>query len=146
MKPSQARQCYLGTYIHKHKQMLHLHKKCFCYVIFFLTCFYIQVVVGSFLPGHQQEQKAKKQRIEPITTISPPPIINSVSGDESRGLYGGIKPIVTPAAFSVDNNSSPLNPMQGFRNSVPENINNKSASLPEEETKGLSQSNCEVSC
>lgn len=92
--------------------------------------------MGSFLPGHQQEQKPKKQRIEPISPISPP-IISTVTGEETRGLYG-VKPFVTSAAFNADNNSSSLTPPPGFRNSAPENNNN--SSLPVEEL------NCEVSC
>lgn len=101
-----------------------------------------QVVVGSFLPGHQQEQKPKKQRIEPIAAaISTPPIINSVSGEETRVLYGGVKPIVTSAVFNSDNASS-LNPIQGYRSLTPE----IKSSLPEDESKSLSHSNCEVSC
>lgn len=96
----------------------------------------VQVVVGSFLPGHQQEQKPKKQRIEPISPISPP-IISTVTGEETRGLYG-VKPFVTSAAFNADNNLSSLTPPPGFRNSAPENNNN--SSLP------VGESNCEVSC
>ncbi|XP_062073296.1 AT-hook motif nuclear-localized protein 7-like [Humulus lupulus] len=102
----------------------------------------VQVVVGSFLPGHQQEQKPKKQRLEPIlAAVIPTPVINSISGEETRVLYGGVKPMVTSAAFSVDNSPS-LNPIQGYRNLGPE----MKSSLAEEESKSLSQSNCEVSC
>lgn len=117
----------------------------------------VQVVVGSFLPGHNQEHhKPKKQRIEmSMSSPPPPPIIaatvSSGGGDDSRVLYGAIKPIVTPAtAFNLDgnnNNSSPLNPIQGYRNPAPESLNNNnSTSLPEEEPKSLTHSNCEVSC
>ncbi|PON70014.1 PPC domain containing protein [Parasponia andersonii] len=100
----------------------------------------VQVVVGSFLPGHQQEQKPKKQRIEPIAAITPP-IINTVTGEETRAFYGGVKPIVTSAAYNIDNSSS-LNSIHGYRNLAPE----IKSPLPEEESKSLSQSNCEVSC
>lgn len=115
--------------------------------------------MGSFLPGHQQEQKPKKQRIE---TISPPvtlPVVSTVSGEEMKGTYG-IKPILTSTGFQADN-SSP-NPIQGYNNSAPENKDNSSSlntiqayrnsapenksPLAEEESKGLSQPNCEVSC
>lgn len=97
--------------------------------------------MGSFLPGHQQEQKPKKPRIEPIAAAITPPIVNNISGEETRVIYGGVKPIMTSAAFNADNSSS-LNPVQGYRNSAPE-IN---SSLPEEDSKSLSHSNCEVSC
>ena len=90
-----------------------------------------------------------------MSSPPPPPIIaatvSSGGGDDSRVLYGAIKPIVTPAtAFNLDgnnNNSSPLNPIQGYRNPAPESLNNNnSTSLPEEEPKSLTHSNCEVSC
>ncbi|KAL5570030.1 hypothetical protein UlMin_026605 [Ulmus minor] len=103
----------------------------------------VQVVVGSFLPGHQQEQKPKKQRIEPISVISPP-IVNTVSSDEIKGVYSGVKPILT-APYNANNNSSPLNSIHSYGNSAPDN----KLSMPEEGSNkghGLSQPNCEVSC
>lgn len=124
-------------------------------------CFRVhQVVVGSFLPGHQQEQKPKKQRVESISAVSLP-IVTTISSEEIKGCYG-VKPILTSTGFHADNSSSvntiqgyknsvlenkddssPLNhPIQGYNNSTPEN----KSYLAEEESKGLSQPNCEVSC
>uniref|UniRef100_A0A803NBL1 AT-hook motif nuclear-localized protein n=1 Tax=Chenopodium quinoa TaxID=63459 RepID=A0A803NBL1_CHEQI len=48
----------------------------------------VQVVLGSFLPGHHQEHKPKKQRAEPATTAAIPAIINN---QVPEGGYGGQK-------------------------------------------------------
>ncbi|VVA10980.1 PREDICTED: AT-hook motif nuclear-localized [Prunus dulcis] len=98
----------------------------------------VQVVVGSFLPGHQQEQKPKKQRLEPVSSSIVPIVVNAVSGEEMK-VCGGVKPILTSPSFH-GNNSTSVNPMHSFKNSAPE-----SKSLSEEESKGLGQPNCEVS-
>ncbi|KAK9983168.1 hypothetical protein SO802_032693 [Lithocarpus litseifolius] len=98
----------------------------------------VQVVVGSFLPGHQQEQKPKKQRIEPTATIPASPHYD----EETRGVYGGVKPILTSSTAFRGDNSASINPIQGFRNSA---VDIKT-SMPEEGSKGPSQLNCEVSC
>ncbi|KAJ6294537.1 hypothetical protein OIU76_022588 [Salix suchowensis] len=45
----------------------------------------VQVVVGSFLPGHQQESKNKKQRIESAPAVIPA-TINIFSPEEMKGL------------------------------------------------------------
>lgn len=96
-----------------------------------------QVVVGSFLPGHQQEQKPKKQRIEPTSTIPASPHY-----DEETRVYGGVKPIFTSSTAFHGDNSASINPIQGFRNPA---VDIKT-SMPEEGSKGPSQLNCEVSC
>lgn len=98
-----------------------------------------QVVVGSFLPGHQQEAKPKKQRIEPTTTITLTPA-NPLCGEETKVVYGGESPILTSTAFHGDNSAS-LN-QNRFRNLAAD----IKTTIPEEESKGPSQSNCEVSC
>ncbi|KAB1210812.1 putative DNA-binding protein ESCAROLA [Morella rubra] len=100
----------------------------------------VQVVVGSFLPGHQQEAKPKKQRIEPTTTITLTPA-NPLCGEVTKVVYGGESPILTSTAFHGDNSAS-LNQNQGFRNLAAD----IKTTIPEEESKGPSQSNCEVSC
>ncbi|RDX98662.1 AT-hook motif nuclear-localized protein 6 [Mucuna pruriens] len=73
----------------------------------------VQVVVASFLPGHQLEQKAKKQRVEHISMVAPTHV-NPSSAEEIRIDLGGVKPIMTPAAFQMDNIFSNG---QGSRNS-----------------------------
>ncbi|XVF12376.1 hypothetical protein REPUB_Repub08aG0112100 [Reevesia pubescens] len=100
----------------------------------------VQVVVGSFLLGHQQEQKHKKQRTEPAAAVMSPMAVHTMSAGEIKVSYGGVKPILTSPSFHGDS-SGTLNPIQGFRNSV---IDNKSSS-PGEESKGQSLSQCEVS-
>ena len=99
-----------------------------------------QVVVGSFLPGHQQEQKHKKQRTEPAASVVSPTVVHTMSSEEIKVSYGGVKPILTSPSFHGDS-SGTLNPIQGFRNSV---IDNKSPSAGEE-SKDHSLSQCEVS-
>ncbi|KAI9161455.1 hypothetical protein LWI28_017621 [Acer negundo] len=84
----------------------------------------VQLVVGSFLPGHQLEQKHKKQRTDPA------PVTVVVT---QGGGYSEVKPILTPAS---------LNPMQGYRNLAADN----KTSSPDEDSKDRSQSNCEESC
>lgn len=102
----------------------------------------VQVVVGSFLPGHQQEHKPKKQRIESGTSPIVPIIVNSVTGEEIKG-YSGLKPIMMTTSFHGDNSNSLNHPMhQNFKTSTPEN----NSLGPEEDSKGSGQSNCEVSC
>ncbi|BBG98253.1 AT hook motif DNA-binding family protein, partial [Prunus dulcis] len=93
----------------------------------------VQVVVGSFLPGHQQEQKPKKQRVEPVSSSIVPIVVNAVSGEEMK-VCGGVKPILTSPSFH-GNNSTSVNPMHSFKNSAPE-----SKSLSEEESKGPGRS------
>lgn len=65
----------------------------------------VQVVLGSFLPGHQQEQqKPKKQKFAHATTFSVLPA-HSLSDERTEGGYGGQqKPkLTTSASFHGDN-------------------------------------------
>ena len=64
--------------------------------------------MGSFLPGHQIEQKAKKQKLEHISTITPTHV-TTISAEEIKDSFGGVKPIMTPAAS--------FNNVQGSKNS-----------------------------
>lgn len=101
----------------------------------------VQVVVGSFLSGHQQEQKPKKPRFQqqPISVPSPTITSDIFGGDTQRG-YSSLKPIPAPSPFNGDNPGS-LNSMHSVGTSATEN----KASTPGEESKGPSQSNCGVS-
>ena len=70
--------------------------------------------MGSFLLGHQQESKHKKQRIELAPAVIPatiPATINVVSSEEMKGSFGVVRPVVIPTPFHGDNPAS-LNPMQ----------------------------------
>ncbi|KAK7847687.1 at-hook motif nuclear-localized protein 6, partial [Quercus suber] len=89
----------------------------------------VAAALCSFLPGHQQEQKPKKQRIEPTSTIPASPRYD----EETRG------PILTSSTAFHGDNSASINPIQGFRNSA---VDIKT-SMPEEGSKGPSQLNCE---
>ncbi|KAE9451680.1 hypothetical protein C3L33_16468, partial [Rhododendron williamsianum] len=88
----------------------------------------IQVVVGSFLPGHQQEQeqKPKKQKFE-RTLIFSPTAANHNSGQAIEGGYAA-----TPIPIPIR---------------VPSNLSTeKELSFSRAEPKGPSGQNCEVSC
>ncbi|EEF51510.1 DNA binding protein, putative [Ricinus communis] len=104
----------------------------------------VQVVVGSFLPGHQQEQKHKKQRIELPPAVTP---VNIVSAEEMKGTYGAVKPVLVSSSPFQGDNAASVKPVpvpvqvQAFRNSVSDNR----TSSPEDGSKGLDLSNCEVS-
>lgn len=100
----------------------------------------VQVVVGSFLPGHQQEQKPKKPRNESTTIFFPP--VNTVTGEEMKIMYpGGNKPILTTPSYQEQYNPPSPSPVTGFKISSTDNL-----PLSDQEPKTQSQSNCEVSC
>ncbi|KAL4018812.1 hypothetical protein IC575_022437 [Cucumis melo] len=100
----------------------------------------VQVVVGSFLPpGHQQENKPRKSRMEPtLNAISPPADI--LSGEGTKEVFGGVKPIV-PSTLNGDRTAS-LDPTPAFK--TPQ-VNDKSH-FPQESRGVLNHSNHEVSC
>ncbi|RLN05327.1 AT-hook motif nuclear-localized protein 7-like [Panicum miliaceum] len=71
----------------------------------------VQIVVGSFLPSYQMEQKNKKPRVDPTPSLpqTPPAIpISSVdthSGDQgqhSSAAHQRTASVVTPAAYCAD--------------------------------------------
>ncbi|XVF53984.1 hypothetical protein PTKIN_Ptkin05aG0144700 [Pterospermum kingtungense] len=101
----------------------------------------VQVIVGSFLPGHQQEQKHKKQTMESAATVVSPTVVHTIYSEEIKLSFGGVKPIPTSPSFHGDGKGSgTLNPFH-FRTSA---IDNKSSSA-REESNGHSLSQCEVS-
>ncbi|KAK2402203.1 AT-hook motif nuclear-localized protein 6 [Trifolium repens] len=99
----------------------------------------VQVVVGSFLPTHNLENKSKMPRVEhnisTITHNNPPPHLNHHMSNEVS--FGVVKPIMTPAAFQEEN-------IVSFNNNVQDSRNNSSADdrdpLPEKDSNH-SQSN-----
>lgn len=71
------------------------------------------MVLGSFLPGHAQEQKPKKQRMEPVT-----PVIPAIVNQAPEGIYGGGQKVnfsSPPPSFHTENlpsmNSTQHDPM-----------------------------------
>ena len=72
--------------------------------------------MGSFLPGHQQEAKPKKQRLEPVQAAIPG-TVNSMPREEMPGTNGGPNLNLTssPSSFHGDSWAS-LNSMQAPRN------------------------------
>ncbi|XP_027358621.1 AT-hook motif nuclear-localized protein 7 [Abrus precatorius] len=101
----------------------------------------VQVVVATFLPGHQLEQKPKKQRVEHISMIAPTHVNPTTSTEEIRFGLGSVKPIMTPAAFQIDNIAS-FNNGQGSRNSP---IDDDAPPLPDKEPNP-SHTNAGVAC
>ncbi|KAI5397764.1 variant 2, AT-hook motif nuclear-localized protein 3 [Lathyrus oleraceus] len=103
----------------------------------------VQVVLGSFLPNHHLEDKSKNQRTEhTISTIThnhPPPHVNHHHHKSNEVSFGGVKPIMTPAAFQEEKIVSFNN-----NNNVQDSRNNSSADdrdpLPEKDSNH-SQSN-----
>ncbi|KAF7820685.1 AT-hook motif nuclear-localized protein 6 [Senna tora] len=93
----------------------------------------VQVVVGSFLPGHQQEHKQKKQKMDHYSTITHAHV-NPVSVEEIKVSFGGVKPIVTPAAFQVDNNIASFNNTHSSGSSSADEEEDDITPLPEKES------------
>ncbi|CAK7337097.1 unnamed protein product [Dovyalis caffra] len=100
----------------------------------------VQVVVGSFLPGHQQESKNKKQRIEPTPSVIPT-TIHVISPEEMKGSFGGVRPVALPSPSFHGDNPASLNHMQAFRDPPSDN----KTSSPDDGSKGPDHSNCEIS-
>ncbi|XP_054812133.1 AT-hook motif nuclear-localized protein 6-like [Prosopis cineraria] len=93
----------------------------------------VQVVVGSFLPGHQQMQKPKKQKTNHFSPVSSGHY-NTIPVDEIKISFGGVKPIMTPAAFQADNNAAAFNNIQGSSNSSADDGDDDVTLLPEKES------------
>lgn len=74
-----------------------------------------------------------------VSTISPSPV-NLITSEEIKVSFGGVKPIMTPAAFQEENIAS-FNNVQDSRNSSADDKD----PLPEKESN-LSQSNAEAAC
>ncbi|XP_050225647.1 AT-hook motif nuclear-localized protein 7-like [Mercurialis annua] len=98
----------------------------------------VQVVVGSFLQGHEQEQKHKNQRIELPPVVSP---VNIVSPEAMKAGYGSVKPVLVTSSYYHGDNSASLNSSQAFRNPASDN----KTSSHEDGSRGLDLSNCEIS-
>lgn len=85
--------------------------------------------MGSFLPGHQQEHRPKKQRVEaPSIIIS---VSNPIIREEKAASYVGVEPVT--AAMSSFNGEN-IVPVQSFKDSMGEN----KISFSTEESNGLS--------
>lgn len=107
-----------------------------------------QVVLGSFLPGHQQErQKPKKQKFEHATTTFTVLPAHSFSDERTEGSYGVQKPILTSSASFHGDNIVPVSALH-TKISAPESIVPTPAaiSVAAAECKEQSSSKCEVSC
>ena len=75
----------------------------------------IQVVIGSFIPGHQQEQEPKKQRFEHATTFAAIPATTSVYEERTTEAYNRPSHNFTSSTpFPVDNTVS-LNSIHSSR-------------------------------
>lgn len=96
----------------------------------------VQVVIGSFIPGQQQEPKKPRTEPTPIVTHA---TVTTITAEE---LYGSAKPILSSTLSFNGNNAASLNPMQqGIMNS---GTDTKSSSR-DEDSRDYSLSNCDVS-
>ncbi|KAG5600482.1 hypothetical protein H5410_031852 [Solanum commersonii] len=96
----------------------------------------VQVVVGSFIAGQQQEQNPKKQRLEHAATFSTAIPTNQIYAERTDGAYTGPSTNFTsPIPFPGDNTVS-LNSIHNSRISALEN----NISMPEEESNEQSPS------
>nr|GLL39342.1 AT-hook motif nuclear-localized protein 3-like [Ipomoea trifida] len=103
----------------------------------------VQVVVGSFLHGHQLEQKPKKPRFEHTSSIHNLVSSNPVSDEKSEGAYSGQSPNPTSSPSFHGDNLHSANSLHVSRISA---IGNNNISLSREELQAPSPSKCEVSC
>ncbi|OIW06317.1 hypothetical protein TanjilG_17691 [Lupinus angustifolius] len=74
----------------------------------------VQVVVASFLPSQELEQKSKRPRMEHISNTATTHV-SPISAEEIKNSFGGVKPIMVTTDFQVDNYGS-YNNGQGSRN------------------------------
>ncbi|KAK4743489.1 hypothetical protein SAY87_001490 [Trapa incisa] len=77
----------------------------------------VQVVIGSFLPGYQQEHNPKKQRVE-ASSILTSTVPNHVITEETAASCGGIKLITAATSFF---NGESIFPVLSLANSMDEN-------------------------
>ncbi|XP_073020202.1 AT-hook motif nuclear-localized protein 1-like [Primulina eburnea] len=74
----------------------------------------IQVVIGSFLPGHQLEQKPKKPNRENTIAFAPSPT-NPMSQERYEVSFNGLNPNLTSPVSFLGNNLSSINSIQGSK-------------------------------
>lgn len=110
--------------------------------------------MGSFLPGHQQMQKPKKQKTNHYTPVSSGHY-NPIPVDEIKISFGGVKPIMTPAAFQADHNNNhntgSFNNIQGSSNSSADDADDDDdedddIALYHEKDSNPGQTNAGVAC
>lgn len=102
----------------------------------------VQVVVGSFLLGHQQEQKPKKPRTDPTPVTAAPVTVHTITAEDLKASYGTVKPIPLSSFSFHGDTSATLNPIQGIPNS---NTDTKSSSPDEDDSQDHSLSHGEES-
>ncbi|GAB4825995.1 AT-hook motif nuclear-localized protein 1 [Ancistrocladus abbreviatus] len=84
----------------------------------------VQVVLGSFLPGHQQEQKPKKNRVDASAAPIIPATVTPINRESMDGGYGGQKmDFTSPPQLQPDSMGS-LNPTPDNNVSSPEGESN----------------------
>ncbi|CAI9774991.1 unnamed protein product [Fraxinus pennsylvanica] len=98
----------------------------------------VQVVLGSFIPGHQQEQKPKKPKYEHTIAFTQS-LANPISEERYEGAYNGPKPNLTSSTSFHGDNSASMNSMHGSKGKDPEN----NASLQGEDSREHSH---EITC
>lgn len=74
----------------------------------------VQVVIGSFLPGHQLEQKPKKPKGEHTIAFAPSST-NPISQERYEVSFNGPNPNLTSPVSFLGNNLSSINSIQGSK-------------------------------
>ncbi|PIN18192.1 hypothetical protein CDL12_09141 [Handroanthus impetiginosus] len=98
----------------------------------------VQVVIGSFLPGQEQEQKPKKTKYEHTISFAPVPA-NPLSEERYESPYSGPKPNLTTSVSYHGDNLTSVNSMHGSKPTEPKN----NAPLAGEDSRDQNQ---EVTC
>lgn len=106
----------------------------------------VQVVIGSFIPGHYQEQqKPKKQKFERAATFAGLPSHSSLSDERTAdGVYTTHRPNLTSSASFRGENMISANAIHA-KISAPEMIISAPVAAAAER-KDQNSSKCEVSC
>lgn len=81
----------------------------------------IQVIIGSFIPGLQQEQKPKKPKFEHRSSFSPG-LTHAISEERNEGVFGGSLPHLNSSTSFHGDTVTNINFAEGAKISAPGNI------------------------
>ncbi|GAA0184554.1 hypothetical protein LIER_31842 [Lithospermum erythrorhizon] len=81
----------------------------------------IQVIIGSFIPGQEQQQKPKKQKYE-LKAGYTPVLTKTESVERNKGMFGGSMQNMSSSASFHGDNMTTINFGDGAKISAPGNI------------------------